>query len=157
VKPFDAKVYVRGHDLACWLLREVEGWDPVPRTLLGEPLVAEARRLVLSTCVALTFMEVRAEQAWEADQAVVRLRELLRLAAAHGSLAPSSHRYAQGELLEIGRMVGGWRKRWRLPGRWSREQEETGRWRRRPRRARRELEEQSEEVPLGLPEQEAPR
>lgn len=129
MKPPDAPLYVRSHDLARWIHERILGWDEDLRATLGLPLAKESRGLVLSVCLALTFIRARPQQAWEADQAVARLRELLRLARDLGALPASSHRYAQGELLQIGRMVGGWRKRWSLPEETVFDPEETGRGR----------------------------
>ena len=55
--------------------------------------------------------EVRAAQLQAADEAVVRLRERLRLAGALGLLSPGALRQLTGQLSTIGRMIGGWRRR----------------------------------------------
>jgi hypothetical protein len=160
VKTPEAPLYVRSHDLSRWVLERVMGWPDELRSVVGEALAAEARALVLSICLALTFPRERAERARDADDSVVRLRELLRLGRDLGALSASCHRYAQAELLEIGRMIGGWRKRWDLPGEIVEEQvshEETSHQasgRRRSRHPRRELQERDQEVPVRVPEQE---
>ena len=61
--------------------------------------------------MALTFPEGRAAQLQAADEAVVRLRERLRLAGALGLLSPGALRQLTGQLSAIGRMIGGWRRR----------------------------------------------
>ena len=56
-------------------------------------------------------LEVRAAQLQAADEAVVRLRDLLRLAEVLGLLLPGALRQLTGQLSAIGRMIGGWRRR----------------------------------------------
>ena len=113
MKSLPPPLYVQSHDLTRWILERVLDWPANVRSVIGDPLAQEARRLVQSISLGLTFIHQRPEHVRAADESIVRLRELLRLARDLGFLPASSHRYAQGELLEIGRMVGGWRKRWR--------------------------------------------
>ena len=67
--------------------------------------------LLEAASLALTFPRSRGQHLVTADQAVVRVRVLLRLAAAQGALTARQLRYASGNLADIGRMIGGWRKR----------------------------------------------
>lgn len=74
---------------------------------------------MLGVSLALTFPASRSRHLEAADEAVVRLRELLRLAQELGLISPGGLRYASGRLLVIGRMIGGWRKRTEPPERWA--------------------------------------
>jgi hypothetical protein len=81
------------------------------QAVLGVPLCEAATGLCVSISLALSFPAVRERHQQDADEAIVRLRERLRLARDLGLLSAGGARYAHGELLELGRMLGGWRKR----------------------------------------------
>ena len=61
--------------------------------------------------LALTFPDRRVPLLRQADEAVVRLRMRLRLAIEAGSLSSGAFRKLSGQLLAIGRMLGGWQRR----------------------------------------------
>lgn len=105
----DAPLYVAAHDLCGWLLRHLSGWPP--HALLRQPISEAACALLEAISLALTFPDIRAAQLQRADCAIVRLRVLLRLAQEDALLSTRQLHYVAGLLLEIGRMVGGWRKR----------------------------------------------
>jgi YD repeat-containing protein len=72
------------------------------------------RVITETTLAGTTFTtygpEVRAAQLQTADEAVVRLRERLRLAGALGLLSPGALRQLTAQLSVIGRMIGGRRR-----------------------------------------------
>ncbi|MCP4990137.1 MAG: hypothetical protein GY928_30095 [Colwellia sp.] len=107
----DAPLYVEADDLAAWVLEQTHRWPPE----VGEHLAPLAARagcdLVCAVALALTFPARRAEHLEQADEGIVRLRTLLRLARRQHLLSPGGLRHASGRLRAIGRMVGGWRKR----------------------------------------------
>ena len=107
----DAPLHVEAAALCEDVHARAAGWAG-PTAALVTPACAEAA-LALSEAVslALTFPEGRAAQLQAADEAVVRLRERLRLAGAQGLLSPGALRHLTGQLQAIGRMIGGWRRR----------------------------------------------
>jgi hypothetical protein len=109
----DAPLYVHAHDLARWVLERTGGWGEPEAA--GGPLqlqvAAAACDLLTGASLALTFPATRPRHLEQADEAIVRLRVLLRLARDLGLLSAGGTRYATGRLSEIGRMIGGWRKR----------------------------------------------
>jgi hypothetical protein len=105
-----APVYVRAHDLARWMHEHGGLWREPAAAGVAAALTAGARDLVRALALALTFPGERAAQQQQADEAVVTLRVLLRLARDLGLLSASAHRYAAGEVDAIGRMLGGWRR-----------------------------------------------
>lgn len=107
----EAPLYVRSHDLLVWLVGRVAGWPAPMRVLLGEPLVAEARALVGHLGVALTFPAQRDAAQVDADLALARLRFLTRAACDAGGFDPRRSMFVVGEADEMGRMLGGWRRR----------------------------------------------
>ncbi|MCB9765615.1 MAG: four helix bundle protein [Alphaproteobacteria bacterium] len=111
----DAPLYVRCHDLARWLLERCAA--PAMPAAPGDVLAGDVQVLLSAVSLALTFPAERAEHLARADRAAVRLRVTLRLARDLGGLSAGAHRYAAGELDQIGRMLGGWRKRWRKKAR----------------------------------------
>lgn len=105
-----APVYVAAQDLATWVTLRAESWPGPTGWQLALRSTTEALDLVQALALALTFPDQRSASQQRADQAIVRLRETLRLATATGLLSHRQLRYACSRLAEIGRMLGGWRK-----------------------------------------------
>lgn len=106
----EAPLYVRAHDLAVWVARTTAAWPPSARDLAVAARAA-ARELAVAAALALTFPADRPAHLRRADEGIVRLRELLRVAVDLDVLKREGLRHAAAELADIGRMVGGWRKR----------------------------------------------
>ena len=69
-----------------------------------------ALELVEAVAAALTFPDGRAATLVRADVALVRLRACLRVAADVGSIQPEAARPDLERWVELGRMIGGWRR-----------------------------------------------
>lgn len=106
-----APIYVEAHDLSRWVVERVQAWPRERDRHLGRPVLAAACELLSSVSLALTFPETRIAHLRQADESVVRLRVLLRLARDTCLISPGGLRHAQGRLRAIGRMIGGWRRR----------------------------------------------
>ena len=104
----DAPLYVEAFDLTRWVTERAGSWEHEPLARLA---TGSACELVSSVSLALTFPATRARHLEGADEGIVRLRTLLRIARAQGLLSGGALRFAAGRLEAIGRMVGGWRKR----------------------------------------------
>lgn len=109
----NAPLYVESHDLARWVLERVEAWPEERGRTLRQPLAETACQLVTAVSLALTFPDTRGEHLREADETVVRLRMLLRLASELALLSPGGLRHAEGHLRAVGRMLGGWQRQLR--------------------------------------------
>lgn len=107
----DAPLYIRAYDLARDLLARVQGWPEPQRRVLGEPLAAEARGLVCAVALGLAFPDDRGQHQRAADEALLRLRVLLRLCASADLIPDGAAQAAHTELTDMGRMLGGWRRR----------------------------------------------
>ena len=107
----DAPLYVEVHDLAVWTLDRAGAWKDRQGPALADRVAGVVCDLVTSVALALTFPATRYRHLEAADEAIVRLRTLLRLAQALGLLSPKGLRFAAGRLQAAGRMLGGWRKR----------------------------------------------
>lgn len=105
----DAPLYVRAHDLARDLHARTPGWTGHPG--LAEAVCAEGRALLWAVSLALAFPDERPGHQQAADHALLRLRTSLRLAEDLGLLGEGAARAVHGELTDLGRMLGGWRKR----------------------------------------------
>ncbi len=106
----DAPLYVEAFDLTRWVAERAEAWPHQPLARLA---TGSACDLACAVSLALTFPDKRWRHLELADESIVRLRTLLRLARGLGCLSAGGLRYAAGRLSAIGRMVGGWRKRLR--------------------------------------------
>ena len=111
----NAPLYVEAHDLARWVLERVEAWPPERGRSLERPLCGAACELLASVSLALTFPEGRSEYLRTADESIVRLRMMLRLAQDLALISPGGLRHALGRLRTIGRMLGGWQRQLRRP------------------------------------------
>ena len=103
----DAPLYVEAADLARYVMERASAWTGASAAALGAAVTDAAMSLVEAVALALTFPDTRAAHLVDADEAVVRLRERLRLAQTLGLLSPGALRHAAGRLQVIGRMIGG--------------------------------------------------
>ncbi len=104
----DAPLYVEAFDLSGWVIERAQSWELEP---LARRAIDEAVELVSSVSLALTFPAARERHLIEAEEGIVRLRTVLRIAEGVGVLSSRRVRFAAERLSAIGRMVGGWRKR----------------------------------------------
>lgn len=111
----EAPLYVEAHDLAAWVMERVNAWAWDRDRNLAPLVAAAASELLAQISLALTFPGTRSSHLEQADHAVVRLRVLLRLSHQLGLLSAGSLRFASGRLQAVGRMIGGWRKRFEHP------------------------------------------
>ena len=109
-----APLYVRAHDFARWLHAHVAAWESPRHAAFAADVAILSRELLGSVSLALTFPDRRDESREVADECVVRLRVLLRLAVDLGATTEEQLRFAAGELRDVGRMIGGWRRAARL-------------------------------------------
>ncbi len=108
----DAPLWLEAHDLARWIIERVDSWSEERASHLGPLLTQGACELVEATALVLTFPKTRGSDLRAADRAIVRLRSRLRLAKELALISPGGLRFAEGRLRAIGKMVGGWQKRW---------------------------------------------
>ncbi len=104
----DAPLYVEAFDLSVWVCERAGSWQ---NELLARQASAAAIELVTAASLALTFPDARLRHLVATDEGVVRLRTVLRIAKGLKLLSSGGLRHAASRLAEIGRMVGGWRKR----------------------------------------------
>lgn len=104
-----APLALRSQELAAWVLDRAAMRPDHPG---AQAMAVAAQDLACELAIALTFPAGRAQHIALADEALVRLRTHLALAERTALLSARQRRYAMAELLEIGRMLGGWRKRW---------------------------------------------
>lgn len=107
----DAPLYVEAHDLARWIVQRATGWSSRDDQHLAPLVVGSVCEILTSVSLAFTFPATRARHLETADQGIVRLRVLLRLARDVELLSAGGLRFASGRLRVMGRMIGGWRKR----------------------------------------------
>jgi hypothetical protein len=105
-----APLYVRVLDLARWLNTRSEDRAAVPYAGLAQRTALESEELLVAVSLALTFPARRSQSLERADEAVVRIRLLMRLACELGGMSAAQLGYASSELDGIGRMIGGWRR-----------------------------------------------
>lgn len=109
-----APLYVRAHDVAVVMHALGGRWTTVAERCLGRALLRETHSLLTGVALGLSFPRERAAHQRQADEAIERLRVLLRVAEAGGLVRPGAARHIQDELVDMGKMMGGWRKRERL-------------------------------------------
>lgn len=106
----DAPLYVRSLDLCRDLLPRTSGWA-ASQSHLAASVSNNALGLLDSISLALAFPEHRALHQQVADEHLLCLRVQLRLAEDLAVLGEGAAVALHSELTQIGRMLGGWRKR----------------------------------------------
>lgn len=104
-----ANVVQRAYDLALWLVRKVERFPRSFRFSVGDRVVARALDL-LETLTEAAYTSDKVPLLDRANRGLNSLRLLLRMTLDLKLLAADAHEFAAGQLEEIGRMIGGWRK-----------------------------------------------
>ena len=99
----------RAYDLALWLVQKVEKFPRSYRFSVGDRVVARSLELV-ETLAEAAYTSEKAGLLDRANRLVNSLRLLLRLTVDLKLLAAAPHEFSAGQLEEIGRMIGGWRK-----------------------------------------------
>jgi hypothetical protein len=138
-------VLQQAYDLAIWYAERTATFPKAYRHTLADKLQAGMLGLVESLQDA-AYGKRRADALERAQDAVDRLRLWNRMAKDLRCVSLKQYAYAAERIEEIGKQIGGWRKAAGFPG-------DGGA---RPRPARRELEQQLQEHPLGEPQQERP-
>ena len=100
----EATIYVDALRAATWILDNVDAGNPLGRRI-------HDRMLALCEHVAVALADPHADAALhDADEALVRLRVLLRLAHHTAVLREDSFLHVSRELDLVGRQLGGWRR-----------------------------------------------
>lgn len=107
----DAPLYIEVHDLAREVLGRAPAWTAAGHALVATAAGGAALDLLAAVAQALTFPDTRPTHLVAADQALVRLRAILRVAQELDLLGAGAARALHGRTLLAGRMIGGWRKR----------------------------------------------
>lgn len=111
----DAPLYVQAHDVARDVMERVGRMSERDAAPLGQAIAQAALDLLTGVSLALTFPGPRAHHLARADEAIVRLRVLVRLAQDLGIISAGGVRHVEAQLRDAGRMLGGWRKRLNRP------------------------------------------
>ena len=104
----EAPLFVRSYDLHSWLLDRLEQVDHHPEVRVA--VLASSRSLLENVSLALSG-HATATRIAEADEDLVLLRIHLRLAAEKRLIDQRRLLHANEQLRDIGRQIGGWRKR----------------------------------------------
>jgi hypothetical protein len=104
----EAPLFVRGYDLYGWLLDRMESGTSY--SVLRRTIVEEATRLIEAVTLALQGYDPPG-RALHADEAAALLRLHLRMAEERNLLTEKQYAYAVQTLDDVGRQLGGWRKR----------------------------------------------
>jgi hypothetical protein len=100
------------HDVNQWLLQRVAKFPRDQRLLLGDRLMGAALD-IQDLLLAAALAPRGAAKAGALERASLRLEQLrlmLRLALGARCLSKGSWAYCAGNLVEVGKMLGGWRK-----------------------------------------------
>ena len=107
--PAPVTVVPKAYDLALWLIPRVNEFPRSQRFVLGERIETAALDL-LDTLVEAQYEREKVELLRRANQTLVRLRHLLRLANDLHLLGARRFEFVSEKVEELGRMVGGWAK-----------------------------------------------
>jgi 23S rRNA-intervening sequence protein len=99
----------KAYEFNVWLIEKVTRFPRSHRFGVGDRLLQSVLDLLLKL-VDAAYSRDRAKILAEANALINRLRFLLRLAKDLKLLTIDSYGFAAGQVEEIGRMAGGWRK-----------------------------------------------
>jgi hypothetical protein len=99
----------KAYDFVLWLVPKVEKFSRSYRFTIGDRLTADGLDL-LTLIVEAAYARKNERLLDQANRKVNGTRYLLRLCKDLRLLSADSYGFAAGQLDEIGRMVGGWRK-----------------------------------------------
>ena len=102
-------VFHRFYVLTGWILDKVEKYPKNARFSFGERLVRLCLD-ILESYVRAAYGRSRRENLADANTQLEVLRVLLRLSKDRRYISVDQYKFAIGELLEIGKMTGGWLK-----------------------------------------------
>ena len=100
-------VFHRFYSLTGWLLDRVEKYPKSARFTFGQRICDTAIG-VIEAIVRAAYGRRRKENLDAANTDIEVLRVLLRLSKDRHYISPDQYEFAVGELLEIGKMIGGW-------------------------------------------------
>jgi hypothetical protein len=104
-------IFTRSFDLLAWLLPATNHFPRAHRHDLTRRLLDAAFDLRERLEEAnIRKGSARRERLERADEALVRLKVYVRLAAQLGWMTASQHHHVAGLYAEIGRLLGGWQK-----------------------------------------------
>jgi hypothetical protein len=106
-----APLYVRCYDLARYVLERTARFPKNQRFVLATRMESAAFNLLEAVAIALQERDGRGALLRRADDALTRLRLSVRLAGDLELLRQTQVDFVHGELTEIGRMLGGWRRK----------------------------------------------
>ncbi len=106
----EAPLFAKSYDFVLWLDERTERFPKSQRFGFAVRIMGHATAVLDGITLALKGFE-RPENVDRADQALALLRVQLRLAADRELLKQSQFAFAIERAEEIGRMIGGWKKR----------------------------------------------
>lgn len=104
----EAPLFIRAYDLHSWLLDRFGSVKTY--TAVRNAVLRHSAELLEAVSLALSRFDV-GERLIEADEHATLLRVHLRLASEKKLLTDRQLLYVTGELRDVGRQIGGWRKR----------------------------------------------
>ncbi|MBI2376738.1 MAG: diversity-generating retroelement protein Avd [Deltaproteobacteria bacterium] len=108
--PLEAPLFTKTYDLVLWLDERTEQFPKSQRFGAAARLTRHAVEALEAITLALRGFE-RPENVDRADAALALLRVHLKLAADRHLISERQMLHALGRVEELGRMLGGWRKR----------------------------------------------
>ena len=113
----ESPVFLRTYDLLLWLLPQVTKFPRVYRFGLGERIIRLGLDFQDSLIVAgLKPASERSPYLAQADVQLAQLRRLIRMCKDLQSLSIGQYEHASKMLAEVGRLLGGWRKKTSING-----------------------------------------
>jgi hypothetical protein len=106
----DSPIFVRTYDLLLWLIPAVEKFPRSQRPVLGRA-VQEAALALQAHLTTAGLSQTPGSALEQADVALALLRARLRLCFDLRLLTPGQYEHAARQIAEVGRLLGGWRRR----------------------------------------------
>ncbi len=110
MKTEEAPLFVKSYDLVQYLLGRTQRFPKNQRFVLARRIEETALDLLESVALALSASHKRSEALQSADEALIKLKVNLRLCRDLELVKQSQLHFAQGQLIELGKMIGGLQK-----------------------------------------------
>lgn len=107
----EAPLYVRAYDLVRYVLERTARFPKQQRFVLAARMEGAAFDLLDAVTLALLEPAGRLDRVRAADEAASRLRVAVRLSKDLALLRDNQAAFLHRELSEVGKMIGGWRKK----------------------------------------------
>lgn len=107
----ESPIFTKTYDYLLWISQHVGKFPKSERFRLAKRIEDCAFSFYDSILMAVRYPDQNREWLYRADDDLARLKLYLRIAKDSQFSSPKQYQYAVGLILEIGKLLGGWKKK----------------------------------------------